>query len=150
AAAGAANQAFVAAAGNDASDNDLFPSFPSSSPAAPVGGGAASDRRDQLAGFSNWGAPSVDLCAPGVEIVSTIPGGGYGITSGTVVAAPRVRGPPALLFGRFPGLTPVQAKRLLLDAVDPVPGLAGRTVTGGRLDLGAPPRDPDAGAPGAV
>jgi subtilisin family serine protease len=72
---------FVIAAGNDAEDNDLEPHYPcNNSPVAEGKGGvdnvicvAATDQADELAGFSDWGATSVDLGAPGTEILSTYP-----------------------------------------------------------------------------
>ncbi|HZN02383.1 MAG TPA: S8 family peptidase, partial [Candidatus Polarisedimenticolia bacterium] len=74
AAAGAANIAFVAAAGNDGTDNDVSPHYPSNYDLANVISVAATDHNDAKASFSNWGATTVDLGAPGVNILSTLPG----------------------------------------------------------------------------
>jgi subtilisin family serine protease len=71
-----ANTLFVFAAGNDGHDNGLHPQYPCNyhlNGAANVICVAATDRNDQLAGFSNYGASTVDLAAPGVDILSTVP-----------------------------------------------------------------------------
>ena len=94
---------------------------------------SASDHRDRLSSFSNYGAESVDLAAPGVNIVSTIPGG-YSSFNGTSMAAPHVAGVASLLLSQNPNLTPTQLKDRLLSTVDPVTGLEGKTVSGGRLN----------------
>ncbi|MBK7368955.1 MAG: S8 family serine peptidase [Candidatus Eisenbacteria bacterium] len=77
---------FVAAAGNSGLDNDAMPQYPSSLDLPNVIAVAATDRDDQLASFSNWGATSVDVAAPGVDIYSTWPGGAYRLLSGTSMA----------------------------------------------------------------
>lgn len=130
------NQLFVAAAGNDASDDDLKPHYPASYALDNVISVAATDREDRLAGFSNHGATSVDLAAPGVGILSTVPGG-YGFYSGTSMATPHVSGAAALLAGADAALlNDVSTMRsALLDRVEPVPALEGQVATGGRLDL---------------
>ncbi|MFP5322956.1 MAG: S8 family serine peptidase [Acidimicrobiia bacterium] len=131
---------FVAAAGNGGSDqvgddNDATPSYPASLPHDNVVAVAATDHADALAGFSNYGATSVDLGAPGRSILSTLPGGSYARMSGTSMAAPHVAGALAHLVAAHPQLSIADAKALLLERTDPVPALAGKTVSGGRLDL---------------
>ncbi len=74
AAAGDAGILFVAAAGNEGNDNDSTPSYPASYDLPNIISVAATDHNDQLATFSNYGATSVDLAAPGVDILSTVPG----------------------------------------------------------------------------
>ena len=105
-----------------------------------VVGVGATDSHDQVAGFSDWGTVSQhggiakpDLCAPGVEILSAIPGG-YQSMSGTSMAAPIVTGAAALLLQRSPALSADAAKltSAILSLTTPVPDVrAGR----GRLDL---------------
>ena len=131
---------FVAAAGNGGDDeigddNDLDPEYPCAYLLPNVVCVAASDNRDRLAPFSNYGDLAVDLAAPGVDIVSTVPGGGYGWASGTSMATPHVSGAAALLWAAAPGASVSQIKSALLDGVDPVAAFAGRTVTGGRLNV---------------
>jgi subtilisin family serine protease len=65
--------------------------------------------------FSNYGKEQVDVFAPGVDILSTIPGGGYARESGTSMAAPVVSGVAALLMSYFPKLTAADVKKLVLD-----------------------------------
>ena len=85
-AAGAANIAFVAAAGNNGANNDTSPAYPAAYDLPNIISVAATDDNDELASFSNYGAASVDLGAPGVDILSTLPGNQYGLLS-----APRWR-----------------------------------------------------------
>ena len=125
---------FVAAAGNDGRNNDTTPTYPSSYASEAIVSVAATDHDDALAFFSNYGATSVDLGAPGVNILSTTPGNAYESFSGTSMATPHVAGVAALLKARFPGASPYGLKALLLRSVDPVAALAGRTATGGRLN----------------
>src|SRR5262249_30983717 len=98
----AAGHIFVAAAGNDASNNDRTPVYPASFTHDTVVPVAAPDRQDHLASFSNYGATSVDLAAPGVDILSTLPGGQYGFLSGTSMATPQVTGVLALVWAQHP------------------------------------------------
>jgi subtilase family protein/fervidolysin-like protein len=128
---------FVAAAGNSFSDNDLDPVYPAGYDVPNVVSVAASDPDDDLAWFSNAGAESVDLAAPGVDVYSTWPGGGYHFDSGTSMAAPHVAGAAALAKAAFPGATDVGLKALLLRSVDPVPWLQGAVRTSGRLNVDA-------------
>lgn len=134
--AGAKNQLFVAAAGNVGSDNDPKPHYPASYGLDNVISVAASDRDDRLAGFSNYGAASVDLAAPGVGILSTVPGG-YAFYSGTSMATPHVSGAAAVLAGADPALAADASalRAALLGLVEPLPALQGAVATGGRLDL---------------
>ncbi len=118
----------VHAAGNDGADNDTVPSFPSrrldngdETPlwleigASSWKGGAALP-----AEFSNYGARSVDLFAPGVDIVSTVPGGKVAPESGTSMAAPVVSGVAALLLSYFPSLTPAQVRGIIVETARPL------------------------------
>lgn len=132
--AGGAGQLFVAAAGNEANDNDSLPAYPASFDLANIVAVAATNANDALAEFSNYGSTTVDLGAPGEDIYSTVPGSGYDFLSGTSMATPHVAGVAALLLSQEPGLSLAEIKALLLETTDPLADLAGRTVAGGRLN----------------
>jgi subtilisin family serine protease len=137
-AAAAADILFVAAAGNSASDNDTFPHYPSSYDAPNIVAVAATTDEDALWGFSNFGATSVDLGAPGSAILSTLPGGEYGLAQGTSMATPHVSGAAALIRSVAPNIGVADLKERLLGFTDPLPSLAGTTLTGGRLNAFLP------------
>jgi subtilisin family serine protease len=149
-AANNAGMLFVAAAGNSNSNNDVTPHFPSSYNAPNVLAVAATDNRDNKSSFSSFGATSVDLGAPGTAILSTVRNGGFATFSGTSMATPHVAGAAALVLSNCSSLTTAQLKANLMNNVDPNTSLAGRTVTGGRLNVnrairacgGAPPPPP--------
>ncbi len=126
---------FVAAAGNDGSNNDSMPVYPAGYDIPNVVAVAATDQSDALASFSNYGQSSVDLAAPGVNIYSTIPGGNIGSMQGTSMACPHVAGAAALLLSANPSFTQLQLKAALLNTVDKLPALAAKTVSGGRLNV---------------
>jgi subtilisin family serine protease len=176
--AAAPNTLFVVAAGNDGTNNDInAPATcagydPPRSGAYPCGYNlpnvvcvAATDQNDVLASFSNFGATSVDLAAPGVDIVSTWPSarcsGDFGVSppcwaylNGTSMATPHVTGVAALVLAAHPGDSVADLRQALLSSVDLKPALAGKTVTGGRLNAfaaltGAPPSSGAGGGPPA-
>jgi serine protease len=125
---------FVAAAGNSGSDNDVTPTFPANYEAANVVSVAATDHNDQKAGFSCFGATTVDLGAPGVDVLSTTPGNTYSLFSGTSMATPHVAGVAALVLSSNSTLTTAELKDVLLTSGDPIPALQGITVSGQRLN----------------
>ncbi|RKZ15109.1 hypothetical protein DRQ53_09910, partial [bacterium] len=148
--ADAAGIHFVASSGNSGLNTDSSPSYPASYDTPNIISVAATDHNDQMAGFSNYGALSVDLGAPGVRILSTVPGSGYSFFDGTSMAAPHVSGVVAMMVGRFP-LAPHDAiKQRLLMTADPIPALAGRTVSGARLNAFMAIADPDETPPAPV
>ncbi|NDD13817.1 MAG: hypothetical protein EB072_14500 [Betaproteobacteria bacterium] len=134
-----ANIIFVAAAGNDGTDNDQFPFYPASYGRSNIIAVGATDRNDSRASFSNFGAKSVDLMAPGVEMWSTSISGTsdsfYGYSQGTSFAAPVVSGSVALLIAESPNDPISTLRSKILAAVDVLPSLSGLCVTGGRLNL---------------
>jgi len=155
---------FVAAAGNDAIDNDTTPAYPASYDLPGIISVAATDDRDLLSSFSHYGLTSVDLGAPGGDqfsgrpgINSTVPSfvssSGYIEYQGTSMASPQVAGAVGLIRGLNPSLSVAEAKDAILSTVDLLTDLSGRVLTGGRLNLAAavaavapppptPPTDP--------
>lgn len=127
---------FVAAAGNEANDNDFFPAYPASFQLENVISVAAVDRSDYLAGFSNYGATTVHVGAPGVEIFSCWAGfdADYETIDGTSMATPHVAGVAALILGLYPGSDHAEMKDRILSGAVPITALAGRTTTGGRVN----------------
>lgn len=141
--ADAAGHLFVAAAGNGGSDgvgddNDVAPAYPASYTNSNIISVAATDASDGLASFSNFGEESVDLGAPGVGILSTLPGNTYGSYSGTSMATPHVAGVAALIKSQSPSMDDAQLKTQILETAEQKPSLQGKTVTGGRLNAAQP------------
>ena len=126
---------FVAAAGNDAANVDVSPAYPAAYGLPNMLSVAATGRNDTLASFSNYGANSIDLAAPGVSIASTITGNSYAYLNGTSMAAPHVAGAAALAFSEFPDSTYAEIRQALRASVDVKSSLTGLTSTGGRLNV---------------
>ena len=126
---------FVAASGNWAEDTDQSLFYPAGYDIPNVMSIAATDKNDNLADFSNYGISTVDIGAPGVDILSSVPVNRYDSYSGTSMAAPHVSGAAALLKAFNPSLTHLEIKDILMKSVDPLPSLYGKTVTGGRLNI---------------
>lgn len=139
---------FVAAAGNDGSDNDRFPTYPASFDSANIVSVAALDNRGELAYFSNFGRTSVDIAAPGVNVLSTTPTG-LEVYSGTSMATPHVSGVAALLLSQHPDWDYRKLKERLLDSARPIRGLDGKMNAPGIVDAYyaltglQPPPDPN-------
>jgi subtilisin family serine protease len=134
AAAGNAGILFVAAAGNSASNNDATPEYPANTGLPNVISVAASDHNDQLTDFSDYGASTVNLAAPGVDIYSTLPGGKFGYLSGTSMAAPEVAGVAALAWAADPSASVADVRNAILQGTVKIPGLAGKVSSGGVLN----------------
>lgn len=146
----------ITAAGNSNSDTDSSPHYPSSYNLDNIISVAATDHNDLYASFSNYGASSVDLAAPGVNILSTsIPGNNYESLSGTSVATPHVAGAAAIIWSFSPNLTASQVKQHILSGIDNIAGFGSNalkpTLTNGRLNvLNALPQEIDPTPPSAV
>jgi subtilisin family serine protease len=146
---------FIAAAGNGADDDvgddlDHLPdppftatstaraAYPAQYSIPNIVSVTATDRDDALASFANYGASSVDLGAPGIDILSTAPGTTYRELDGTSMATPHVTGTAALLaglsFAHHAPLTALEIKDLILNEGDAVPLLQGTSVSGKRLN----------------
>ncbi len=131
-----AGMVIVAAAGNNASNNDSLPYYPAGFDVDGLLAVAASDRDDALAGFSNFGAATVDLVAPGADVLGGLPPNTWTSGSGTSFSTPLVSGVAALIRTVRPDLDPADIAGVVTDTVDRNPGLLGRVETGGRLDAG--------------
>ena len=138
----------VCAAGNESNDNDANPRYPANFSIPTLITVAASDQGDNLAGFSNFGATTVHLTAPGVGVLSTrasgsqtplfVPHNGaanYTVASGTSFSSALVAGTAALLKAIKPTASATQIRRAILDGADRVNGLTGLVQTGARLNV---------------
>lgn len=124
---------FVAAAGNSTNDNDTSPEYPASYEVPNVISVAAIDNRGDLAYFSNYGAKSVHVAAPGHNILSAVPGG-TDTYSGTSMAAPHVTGVVSLLLAHTPNMSFEEVKTRLVRTSKPLALLTGRVASGGVVD----------------
>lgn len=125
---------FVFAAGNDGTDNDLYPTSPANIPASNVISVAATFGRGKLATFSNFGTATVDVAAPGVIIESSIPGDEYLKVSGTSQAAPYIANVAAKIKDANPALMPEEIKKLIMGTVDLKDFLVGKVKANGMVN----------------
>lgn len=126
---------FVASAGNDEVDNDVYRSYPASYELPNIISVAASTYYDSPANFTNYGRYSVDLMAPGYQIISTTVTNSYQTFSGTSMAAPHVTGVAALLLSQDPMRNAARLKDAILNTVDPShPNFRYLSLSGGRLN----------------
>jgi len=143
---GRANDAgilFIAAAGNSAYNCDTSTAcFPAEYPNANMIAVASITSAGAISSFSNFGATTVDIGAPGSAIWSTVPASSkgkviasYASYSGTSMATPHVTGAAALYASLNPGASAAQIKAAILNSATPTASLAGRCVTGGRLNV---------------
>ena len=128
---------FVAAAGNEGYDNDVYPLYPASYPLDNILSVAATNRVDQFSDFSNSGSSTVDLAAPGTEILSTWRGDNWVYLDGTSMASPFVAGAVALLQSAAPSASAADVRESLLNTVSVLPDDSGYIISGGRLDADA-------------
>lgn len=134
---------FIAAAGNSALNNDVQATYPANYSTTAMAGYeavvsvASLTNTGGLSSFSNYGATTVDIAAPGSSIYSTLPGGRYGSYSGTSMAAPHVTGAVALYAAENPNASAAEIRAALLSSAAATPSLGGLVATGGRLDIGA-------------
>lgn len=130
----ASSAVVVCAAGNSGANADVSPQYPAAFTSSNILSVAATDYNDNLASFSNYGATSVDLAAPGVSIYSTTKSGSYQYLSGTSMATPHVAGVAALIKSQNPALSGVQIRNRIFSSVDAVSSLSGKVASGGRLN----------------
>ena len=129
------NGLFIASAGNSSSNNDLLPSYPASYNSDNIISVAASTPENTLSSFSNYGSKSVDIAAPGTNILSTSLDGEYSYKNGTSMAAPHVAGAAALLKSYMPFLTTLEIKHIILLSGTKYPSLANKLLTGSILNV---------------
>lgn len=125
----------IVAAGNARNNNDVRPFYPANYELPNIISVAATDHNDQIARFSNYGANTVHIGAPGVDIVSTVPGDKYDSYSGTSMASPHVAGAATLLVSQYPEMSNSELRERLLGGTEQVDALKGKTTTGGRLNV---------------
>ncbi len=143
---------FIAAAGNGHqgvgydNDTDAMPGVPASYDHENIVSVAALDVDNNLGSFSNWGATSVDIGAPGVKIFSTVPSNVYTdlvveflgekiYWDGTSMATPHVAGAAALYWGSHPNKTFAEVKAAILNSATQIPSLAGKVTSQGKLNV---------------
>jgi subtilisin family serine protease len=126
---------FVVAAGNDGKNNDRIPVYPASFDFSNLIAVAATTERGMLATFSNYGAKSVHVAAPGDHIYSTFVNNGYMYLSGTSMASPMVSGAVGLMLARNPKLSPSQIRTILMTTCDPLVAMSGRVACNGEINL---------------
>jgi subtilisin family serine protease len=155
-------QLFVAAAMNNSVDGDAggfdgngdpnHAGYPGGYNLPNVLSVAANDQQGNKAWFSNFGATSVDISAPGVDILSSVPGNGFAFFNGTSMASPHAAGVAALAASEDPALLsdPIALKDHVMDTGKPLPAMAGMTVTGDMVDARAAVTGPDSTAPKVV
>lgn len=133
-AAGKEGIIFIAASGNSSDNTDKRPHYPAGYQLPNVVSVAALDRNDKLASFSNYGAKTVHVAAPGAAIVSTWLQNGFRDASGTSMATPHVAGIAALILSKEPNISVAKLKERLITSVDPLPDLKDKVVSGGRIN----------------
>ena len=140
--AGAANILFIAAAGNSGTNNDATASYPSGYGSDNIIAVASITSTGGLSSFSQYGATTVDIGAPGSGIWSSIPASSkgkiissYASYNGTSMATPHVTGAAALYASTHPGATASDIKAGILGSAAATSSLTGKCVTGGRLNV---------------
>ena len=124
---------FVAAAGNESSNNDSSETFPANYEVSNVISVGSFTNSGARSSFSNYGVKTVHVSAPGSSILSTYKGS-YGNLSGTSMAAPHVSGIVGLLLSKEPNLTPAQIRERLIKTSTKTSKLSSASVSGGRVD----------------
>jgi subtilisin family serine protease len=122
-------------AGNSNRDNDIRGQYPANYDLPNIISVAATDTSDNRASFSEYGLRSVDVGAPGVSVLSTLPNNAYGNLSGTSMSAPHVAGLAAMLHTFDNNLTWWQIRNLIIAGGDPVASMDGKTVSGRRINV---------------
>ncbi|MBT9582033.1 S8 family serine peptidase [bacterium] len=124
----------IMAAGNNGWNNDWVPNYPSNYEIPNNIAVAASDSKDNKAGFSQYGVKSVDIAAPGVDIYSAAPGGGYQMMSGTSMATPHVSGVAGLVASMYPEASAEELRARILNGADKLDNWKSKVADGNRLN----------------
>ena len=125
---------FVAAAGNSNKDIDVNPVYPGSLTADNIISVASINKTGNLSRFSNYGQNSVDVAAPGEEIISTTPGNNYGESGGTSLAAAFVTGEVALILSKYPNASLREIRTRIIASSDKLSSLTGKVSGSGKIN----------------
>lgn len=131
---------FVVAAGNSTrgqNNTDIFPSYPASYNLDNIISVANIGADGTMSSSSCYGKYTVDLAAPGTDILGLVSGDKYGYQTGTSMAAPLVTAAAAMVYSNSTNITLADTKDILLATTKDLPSMAGKCVTGGMLDVGA-------------
>jgi len=129
----------VVASGNDTCNTDVTPTYPAGHPLDNIIAVGATNRFGEAAWFSNYGASSVHLSAPGEDIFSTVPlaKGSYALMSGTSMATPIVTGSALLVLGYDSNVSYKQLREKLVGSAIQSSKLEGKNLVEGNLDVGS-------------
>jgi len=126
---------FVAAAGNERSNSDLHKYYPADYGLSNIISVTAINPSSQVLPSSNYGTQTVDIAAPGQNILSTLPGSSYGFMTGTSQATAFVTGAAVLVMARHPEFSYLEVKKYILATGDVEPSLIAKTRTSRQLNL---------------
>ncbi len=125
----------VAAAGNERSNSDEFKYYPADYGLPNIISVTAIDPKTEVLASSNYGVQTVDLAAPGQNILSTLPGNGYGFMTGTSQATAFVSGAAVLVMSKRPSFDYQDVKKYVLSTGDQKQSLTAKTKTSRQLNL---------------
>ncbi|TEB16644.1 Thermophilic serine proteinase precursor [Pelotomaculum sp. FP] len=128
---------FVCAAGNSNADIDTSPVYPASYGENNIITVASINKDGNLSGYSNYGQTSVDVAAPGENIVSATPGDRHGMSSGTSQSAAFVSGEAALILGACKNAVAEELKQIIIQTSDKLPGLINQVSDGNKINCGS-------------
>ncbi|MHA2895487.1 S8 family peptidase [Bacillus cereus] len=130
------NSLFIAASGNNGTNADQTPMYPAAYSLSNILSVASITNKGSLSSFSNYGKTSVDVAAPGTDILSTLPNNSYGFYSGTSMATPHVSGVAALIQSAYPSYSPTEIKNKIMNNTSPLSTLTNKVLTGGLINAG--------------
>ncbi|PGA88676.1 S8 family peptidase [Bacillus toyonensis] len=130
------NSLFIAAAGNNGNNTDQTPMYPAAYNLSNILSVASITNKGSLSSFSNYAKTSVDVAAPGTDILSTLPNNSYGFYSGTSMATPHASGVAALIQSAYPSYSPTEIKNKIMNNTSPLSTLTNKVLTGGLINAG--------------